>query len=81
MNDAPLPQMPQPPESKPHRPKHGMRISRYNPRARRLCFDCCQLIHALGIESAPYPRVARWRLASDTFTTLLCDLHKEDYTG
>lgn len=81
MSDQPLPGMPEP-ASRPAPPaKHGIRISRWTPKSRRLCVDCCQLIHAMGIAAAPYPRPARWRLASETFTTYVCDLHKEDYTG
>lgn len=79
MRDQPLPGMPPEPARPARTPQHGMRVSRWNPKARKLCVDCCQLIHALGIEAAPYPRPARWRLASETFTTFLCDLHKEDY--
>jgi hypothetical protein len=72
---APLPGMPEPPPRTPKKPpKPGVRSVRI--RTQRLCEICCRAIHELGIRVAPYPRVARWRVADGDVVTRMCEAHK-----
>lgn len=76
MTDEPLPGMPVPPPPSLKKPDPGVRVSRSD--NRHLCEECCRLIHVMGIIRAPYPRTARWRLATAESTSFLCHEHKEE---
>lgn len=77
MGDVPLPGMPEPPERLVKRPaKAGLRVTRI--KGRRLCERCCEDIHVLGIERAPFPRVARWQVSDGVWCERLCEGHKTE---
>lgn len=69
--------MPDPPPPRQPRPAAGERVSRYHPRARRLCDACTFLIHQYGQAGAPYPKAARWRISTDTESRYVCNEHKD----
>lgn len=78
--DEPLPLMPEPPPPLRRVPKPVARITRWSSsKNRTLCGACCLLVFHLGIETAPLPRTARWRVRADGRTDYLCDLHIGDY--
>lgn len=55
----------------------GRRVSRYSAKVRKLCDACVFLIHRYGQGGAPYPKAARWRVATADKTRYLCEHHKE----
>lgn len=77
-SEPPLPDMPEVPRSsRPAPAAGGERVSRYSPRARRLCDACVFLIHKYGQGGAPYPKHARWRVSRPERSWYLCNDHKE----
>lgn len=75
--DVPLFDWPEPPRRRASPAPAGVSASRYSVKARVLCGDCVALIHALGVESAPYPKTARWRVASPEGVAYVCEAHKQ----
>lgn len=75
--DEPLPGMPELPVRHPPAERAGERVSRYTAQARRLCDACTFYIHRYGQGGAPYPKHARWQIATETKTRYLCNDHKD----
>jgi len=76
--EPPLPGMPEPAAPVTPKARPARRVARFRSKNRTLCGDCCALIHALGVELAPFPRAAKWRVSTGTTIAYLCDLHVED---
>lgn len=79
--EPPLFDSPSTAQRRPYRPPAtGVRYSRRRT-PRVLCDDCCQDIHRLGQEFAPYPRPALWRRTDPAGPVLLlCQGHKDRRT-
>lgn len=77
MSEQPLPGMPVPPPVRAPQRADGLRTSRYNPKAKRLCDTCVFMIHRYGQGGAAYPKAARWRVSSADKSWYLCEQHKE----
>jgi hypothetical protein len=71
---TPLPGMPDLPPASPKKTVQGWQAAKV--RTTRLCERCCRDIHRYGIEVAPYPRVARWRVTNEGISERLCEAHK-----
>ncbi len=56
----------------------GRKVTATRTRARQLCNPCCLAIHTLGVEQAPYPRTARWRVTLDGVSVPMCESHKNE---
>jgi hypothetical protein len=78
MDQLPLPDMPVPPPAALRRPA-GVRLAKHRG-AHRVCDECVRLIHALGMERAPYPAPARWRAVLEDFDGYLCYAHMQELT-
>lgn len=76
--DVPLFDLPEPSRRRFLPPSPGLRATRYrSTRERVLCGDCVLAIHERGVERAPYPKTARWRVAGPGHEPrLLCEDHK-----
>lgn len=72
-----LPGMPEPPAPLRRAAPSG-KATATRIRKRTLCNRCCLLIHQLGVEMAPYPRTARWRVTTDGLSVPMCESHKNE---
>lgn len=79
MSEIPLPGMPEPSPKRQAAASGPVHFSRYRTKTRRLCDMCVVRIHYLGVTQAPYPRVARWRVSTESHVEYLCEQHKEEY--
>ncbi len=74
----PLPGMPdEPPPSSHRRPRSDVTITKNSGVA--LCDECCRLIYLHGVQYAPYPRSARWRVVTAHWVKRVCESHKEEF--
>lgn len=76
MSEPPLPGMPEPPPVFPGKPRSGFRAHRI--KATNLCGVCTRLIHVFGVEVAPYPKPATWRVVTPDWSAYMCQFHKSE---
>jgi hypothetical protein len=70
--------MPVPPPAAVRRPA-GARLTKYRG-AHKVCDRCVQAIHDQGVQQAPYPAPARWRVVHGDFDGYLCYAHQQEMT-
>ena len=76
MSEPSLPGMPEPPDVVPPKTRAGFRAHRV--KIGHLCEVCARLIYIFGVETAPYPKPAVWRVVGPEWSAYLCDPHKHE---